>query len=122
MSNVYERSNSMTRLRMRDREWAWDEAIKTAKAYAAAMAMVSHRQSKGNLVELVNWLLVRIAAAETREREAVAHARTDAYAEVVAWLHDSARADELRWKGVPGYGVRDWLADRIEELGKKGAK
>ena len=61
-----------------DDEWsaATAEAFPTRsgshEAYATAMAMVSHRQSKGNLVELVNWLLVRITAAETREREAVA--------------------------------------------------
>ncbi len=45
----------------------WSEAIKAAfptrsgshDEYATAMQMVGHRHSKGELVALVNWLLVR---------------------------------------------------------------
>jgi hypothetical protein len=36
--------------------------------YAVAMKMVGHRHSKGELVALVNWLLVRI---KTREEAAL---------------------------------------------------
>jgi len=32
--------------------------------YATAMKMVGHRHSKGELVALVNWLLVRLASKE----------------------------------------------------------
>jgi len=51
----------------------WTEAIKAAHPardseshdeYGVAMQMVGHRQSKGELVALVNWLLVRIKQAK----------------------------------------------------------
>jgi hypothetical protein len=50
----------------------WSESIKRAHptrsgshdAYSVAMKMVGHRHSKGELVSLVNWLLLRISRAD----------------------------------------------------------
>jgi hypothetical protein len=52
----------------------WSAAIREAHPahsdshdeYGVAMQMVEHRHSKGDLVALVNWLLVRLKAAEKR--------------------------------------------------------
>jgi hypothetical protein len=61
----------------------WTDDIKQAfptrsgshEEYAVAMKMVGHRHSKGELVALVNWLLVRI---KTREEAALERqTRTD---------------------------------------------
>jgi hypothetical protein len=54
----------------------WSEAIHESfptrsgshETYATALKMVGHRYSKGQLVALVNWLLVRVDALE-REKE-----------------------------------------------------
>jgi hypothetical protein len=55
----------------------WSDAIKAAfptrsgshDAYATAMQMVGNRQSKGELVALVNWLLVLVARRDGMPRK-----------------------------------------------------
>lgn len=56
----------------RDKKDEWTDAIDSAHPtrsgshaeYATAMKMVGNRHSKGELVDLVNWLLVRLKAEE----------------------------------------------------------
>jgi hypothetical protein len=57
----------------------WSPAINAAfptrsgshAEYATALRMVGHRRSKGSLVELVNWLLFRVAEEERKHGEIV---------------------------------------------------
>ena len=57
----------------------WTEAIGAAhparsdshEEYGVAMKMVGHRRSKGTLVALVNWLLVRLRRAGKEARDDV---------------------------------------------------
>ena len=70
---IQDRIGALTEELRQARDWedvadGWTEAIKEAhptrigshKAWSEAMKMVGHRHSKGELVALVNWLLLRL--------------------------------------------------------------
>ena len=62
--------------------------------YAEAMRLVGARRSKGGLVELVCWLLLRVAVAEKRHMELLAAAVPDVAA-LKTWCPDPDRLHEL---------------------------
>ena len=70
--DVYDHLRNLAEELRQARDWEdvddeWSQAIKAAhpihteshETYATAMKMVGHRHSKGQLVALVNWLLIR---------------------------------------------------------------